>query len=110
MENKEVELCKTCKQPLTTLKYGGKSRFHEDHDPILCLTNMMRELLDKHVEGQKARLKQSCFPKEFVLDILSLLDHIEVDDDVSLTSQRFAIAEKHGMTVVFEEPVSGRMN
>ncbi len=100
MENKGIELCKTCKQPLTIRKYGGKSIFHENHDPILCITNMVRELLDK----------QRSFADGFVCEILALLDRIEIEDDTSLTSKRFDIAEKHGLTVVFGEPVSGRVN
>ena len=50
------------------------------------------------------------FPDGFVSEILTLLDRIEIEDDPSLAGQRFAIGEKHGLTVEFREPVSGRMN
>ncbi len=43
------------------------------------------------------------FPKDFVLEILTLLDRIELDEDHSLASQRHAIVRKHGMTVVIFE-------
>ncbi len=47
------------------------------------------------------------FPPEFVQEILTLLDLIEVDEDHTLARHRFRIAEKHGMTVVIGEPISG---
>lgn len=47
---------------------------------------------------------------EFVSEIYTLLDRIEIEDDSSLAGQRFAIAEKYGLTVVFREPISGRVN
>ena len=50
------------------------------------------------------------FPDGFVSEILTLLDRIEIEDDPSLAGQRFAIGEKHGLTVEFREPVSGRIN
>lgn len=50
------------------------------------------------------------WPDGFVEEILTLLDRIETKDDPSLAGQRFAIAEKYGMTVVMGEPVSGMMN
>lgn len=50
------------------------------------------------------------FPDGFVSEILTLLDRIEIEDDSSLASQRFAIGEKHGLTVEFGEPVSGMLN
>ncbi len=46
---------------------------------------------------------------EMTSELLALLDRIEVEEDLSLTSQRFDIAEKYGMRVVFGEEVSGRM-
>ena len=42
-------------------------------------------------------------------ELLALLDRIEVEEDLSLTTQRFNIAEKYGMTVMFEMETSGRM-
>ena len=50
------------------------------------------------------------FSNDFVHEIVTLLDRIEVEEDSSLAGQRFDIAEKHGMTVVFGEPISGLMN
>ena len=50
------------------------------------------------------------FSNEFVDEILSLLDLIEIEEDASLASQRHDIAEKHGMTVVIGEPISGMIN
>lgn len=50
------------------------------------------------------------FPDGFVSEILTLLDRIEIEVDSSLAGQRFAIVEKHGLPVVFREPVSGAMN
>ena len=50
------------------------------------------------------------FSDAFVHEILTLLDLIDVQEDHSLAIQRHAIAEKHGMTVVIREPISGRMN
>lgn len=52
----------------------------------------------------------SLFPDGFVSEILTLLDRIEIEDDASLAGQRFAIGEKHGLTVEFREQTSGRMN
>jgi len=46
---------------------------------------------------------------EMASELLALLDRIEVEEDLSLTTQRFDIAEKYGMTVVFVEEVSSRM-
>ncbi len=47
-------------------------------------------------------------------DLLALLDLIELateDQDIlKLTRQRHDIAEKHGYTVVFGEPLSGQIN
>lgn len=42
-------------------------------------------------------------------ELLALLDRIEIEEDLSLTTQRFDIAEKFGMTVKFEMEISGRM-
>lgn len=50
------------------------------------------------------------FPTEFVQEILTLLDLIEVDEDHTLARQRFRIAEKHGMTVVIGEPISDSLH
>lgn len=52
----------------------------------------------------------SSFPDGFVSEILALLDRIEIEEDSSLASQRFAIGEKHGLTVEFGGPVSGALN
>ncbi len=52
----------------------------------------------------------SDFPEEFIKEILTLLDRIEIEEDYTLANQRFAIGEKHGLTVVFGEPVSGLIN
>jgi len=35
------------------------------------------------------------------LELLALLDRIEVEDDVTLATQRFEIAEKYGYEVVW---------
>ncbi len=43
------------------------------------------------------------FSNEFVREILTLLDRIEVEEDHTLASQRFDIAEKHGFTVIFKK-------
>ncbi len=50
------------------------------------------------------------WPEGFVEEMLALLDRIEIEDDVSLAAQRFDIAVKYGMTVVFGEPISGQTN
>jgi len=50
------------------------------------------------------------WPEGFVSEILALLDRIELEDDADLASQRFAIAEKYGLTVEFGEPISGLIN
>ena len=50
------------------------------------------------------------FSNEFVHEIITLLDRIEIEQNHELASQRHDIAEKHGMTVVFGEPISGAMN
>lgn len=55
-------------------------------------------------------MEETPFPKDFVSEICALLDRIEIDDDASLASQRFDIAEKYGMTVVFGEQTSGQLN
>lgn len=49
------------------------------------------------------------WPSEFVAEILTLLDRIEIEDDATLAHQRFAIGKKYGFTIVFGEPVSGRL-
>lgn len=43
----------------------------------------------------------SDFSDEFIHEILALLDRIELEEDHTLADQRHAIAEKHGMKVVF---------
>ncbi len=58
----------------------------------------------------KAFTEQEVLPKGFMDEILTLLDLIEVNDDPNLASQRFDIAEKYGIEVVFGEPISGRKN
>ena len=50
------------------------------------------------------------WPDGFVAEILTLLDRIEIEDDASLTGQRFSIGKKYGLTVEFGEPVSGLLN
>ena len=50
------------------------------------------------------------WPAAFVSEILALLDRIETAEDSSLASQRHNIAEKHGFTVVFGEPISAALN
>ena len=47
------------------------------------------------------------WPEGFIDEILTLLDLIEIEDDASLSSQRFDIARKYGMTVEFGELISG---
>lgn len=42
-------------------------------------------------------------------ELLALLDRIEIEEDLSLTTQRFDIVEKFGMTVEFGMETSGRM-
>lgn len=46
---------------------------------------------------------------EMASELLALLDRIEIEEDLSLTTQRFDIAEKYGMTVVFSHEVSSRL-
>lgn len=41
--------------------------------------------------------------------LLALLDRIEVDNNPDLATQRFDIMEEHGCEVVFEMPISGRL-
>lgn len=43
-------------------------------------------------------------------EMVSLLDRIEIEEDHTLASQRFAIAEKYGLTVEYGEQVSGMLN
>ena len=50
------------------------------------------------------------FSDAFVHEILTLLDRIDVEEDHTLAIQRHAIVEKHGMTVVIGEPISGLVN
>jgi hypothetical protein len=52
----------------------------------------------------------SDFPNEFVVEILTLLDLIELEESSKLAKQRFDIAKKHGITVVVGERVSNKMN
>ncbi len=47
------------------------------------------------------------WPEGFIQEILTLLDLIEIKDDASLSSQRFNIAKKYGITVEFREKISG---
>ena len=44
---------------------------------------------------------------DFVSEILTLLDRIEIKGDAELASQRHDIAEKYGMTVVLGKQTSG---
>jgi len=46
------------------------------------------------------------FPNEFVQEILTLLDLIEIEEYSELAKQRFAIAEKYELTVHFGEQAS----
>ena len=53
--------------------------------------------------------------EEWASELCALLDRIEMvadDEDAvrDLCRQRFAVAEKHGLTVVFGEPASGMVN
>lgn len=50
------------------------------------------------------------FPEGFIDEILTLLDRIETQEDSTLASQRFDIAEKYGMTVEMGEKVSSYDN
>lgn len=50
------------------------------------------------------------FTNEFVGEILTLLDRIEIENNSSLASQRFDIAEKHGFEVVIGESISGAIH
>ena len=45
---------------------------------------------------------------DYANELLTLLDRIELEENVSLARQRFDIAEKYGMTVAFREPISDR--
>jgi len=49
-------------------------------------------------------------PEGLVSDLLALLDRIELEEDPSLASQRFDIAESYGLTVHFGELISGAIN
>ena len=49
------------------------------------------------------------WPYEFVAELLTLLDRIEIEDDAALAQQRFAIGEKYGLTTKFRESISGRL-
>lgn len=42
-------------------------------------------------------------------ELLDLLDRIEVGEDLSLTTERFDIAERYGFTVVMGEEISNRL-
>lgn len=61
-------------------------------------------------ECMEAEEQGPIWPDGFVEEILTLLDRIDVEEDHTLAIQRHTIAEKHGMTVVIEEPISGMMN
>jgi len=52
----------------------------------------------------------SDFPEGFIHEILTLLDRIETQDDASLATQRFDIAEKYGMSVVMGQQISSYDN
>ena len=47
--------------------------------------------------------------EEFIRELLSLLDQIEIEDDATLASGRFDIIEKYG-EVIFSFPISERKN
>ncbi len=51
-------------------------------------------------------LEISEWPDGFVSEILALLDRIEVEDDASLSSQRFDIARKYDFEVKIREQAS----
>lgn len=42
--------------------------------------------------------------------LMTLLDRIEIEEDWTLASQRFKLAEDAGYEVEFLEPISGAMN
>ena len=51
--------------------------------------------------------RQSKWPDDFVSEILTLLDRIEIEEDHALAGQRFDIGEKYGFTIEFGEQISG---
>lgn len=70
-----------------------------DRDPAEALLDIIRTL---------AATKQMT---DFEHKLVALLDRIEVEEDSTLASQRFALAEEQGYTVVITgEIVSGSMN
>jgi len=49
------------------------------------------------------------FPNEFVQELITLLDLIEIEENSDLAIQRFAIARKHGLTVSYGQPVTHKI-
>ena len=50
------------------------------------------------------------WPEGFVSEILALLDRIEIEEDHTLSSQRFEIGKKYGLTIEFGVETSGLVN
>ena len=48
------------------------------------------------------RLNKNFLFDDLTQELISLLDRIELDDDASLSSQRFDIAKKHGHKVIIK--------
>ena len=58
-----------------------------------------------------ARVDEIEYDQDKMIDLLlTLLDRIEIEEDYTLASQRFEIAESLGLTVEFGEQISGRLN
>ncbi len=49
-------------------------------------------------------------PDGMFSELLALLDRIEIEEDHTLSKQRFDIAKKYGYTIHFREFVSGYTN
>ena len=56
---------------------------------------------------QLTEAENNPWPKDFVDEILTLLDRIEIDEDHTLASQRFDIGRKYGFTIAYGELISG---
>lgn len=57
--------------------------------------------------GLRVRIKELEPMSAMSSTFLALLNRIEIEEDSSLASQCHDIAEKHGLTVHFGEPISG---
>ena len=58
-----------------------------------------------------ARVDEIEYDQDKMIDLLlTLLDRIEIEEDHTLSTQRFEIAESLGLTVEFGEQISGRLN